>query len=83
MLLKLFSSNGDITISKNNIAKLVLTTPNAPKEDMEALMIDPISKNLFTVTKNFRQRKANIYKISLLTQPSPDNAPVMMDLVGM
>ncbi len=57
-----------------------VTTINAPTEDMETLMFDHISGDLYIVSKNHYIPRANIYKF---TPPNFDDGGVInADLVG-
>lgn len=72
--------NGSFVIPAENITKIRLTTENAPTEDMETLMLDPITKDLYIVSKNHDLPQCNIYRV---TPPQVENpTTITMDTVG-
>ena len=67
-------------IANDEIAIITLTTPNTPNEDMETLLVDPVSNDLYIIVKNHEEAASNIYRA---TPPVTTNtAPISMDLVG-
>lgn len=55
---------GEVFIPREDVTKIDLTTENAPKEDHETLMLDPMTNDLYLVSKNHEQPLANIYKFT-------------------
>ena len=44
---------------------MTVTYPRAPSEEMETLMMDPITNQLYILTKNHEEAIAYIYKVHL------------------
>ena len=52
-------------IPAEEIEKFTLINPPGTGEDIETLMMDPITNQIYLLTKNHREALAIIYKVSL------------------
>ena len=57
--------NAKNVIDKDSIEKITIINPHGPGEDMETLMMDPITNQLYVLTKNHEEAIAYIYKVKL------------------
>ena len=69
--------DGKVRIPSSEISAIPILSPNAPNDDVETLMIDPLSGDLYFLTKNQDEPQATIYK---LTPPVAVEEGVVYDL---
>jgi len=79
-----FTKNAKNVIDKDNIEKITIINPHGPGEDMETLMMDPITNQLYVLTKNHEEAIAYIYKFSPPMQriQSSEKVTIEMEEVG-
>ena len=53
------------TVVVTDVSAFRVTTVNAPDEDMETLMVDPITGTIYILTKNHDGPEANIYRYTI------------------
>ena len=65
--------NKVVTISASNITVMTLEIPNMPKEcddrtkkDIETLMVDPVSRDIYLAQKNERENDVTLYKVHFI-----------------
>lgn len=64
----------------SEITCISVSSPNAPEDDMETLMFDPLSGDLYMIEKNHEEPAAHIYRF---TPPMEENVdPIMLQEVG-
>ena len=68
-------------IPASDIAQIAVVTESSPFEDMETLMSDPISGDLYLLTKNHEDKAASIYRFTPPAESNAGNA-IIMNHVG-
>ena len=72
--------DGRIFVPASDITKIEIVSPNTPEDDMETLMFDPLSGDLYIIEKNHDDPSAHIYKF---TPPGEANVnPIVLQEVG-
>ena len=66
---------GTINVPHSDIVTVTITTENAPTQDMETLMFDSTSGDLYIVSKNHEEASCNIYRF---TPPSASNSDAIL-----
>ena len=54
-------------VDKKDIEKITIISPAGSSEDMETLMMDPITNHIYILTKNHKEAVARIYKVNMST----------------
>lgn len=71
------------TVPASAIVRYDVTTENSPDEDLETLLLDPLTLDLYLVSKNHDDDSANIYRYyDPPAEGTADGDVVVLPLVG-